>query len=160
MKHLLKHGLLLSVLVLGLAFSLTAQSTQMIVTLNDGTEKSFTMDESDRVYFENNTSLIVEQGSAPTVIPLADIRKINCSEVLGGQSENAMANVSFTPNPVHDVMMLHNLNGMETVSIYSIDGRLMKTFETSGEEFINTEDLARGLYLVRTKSCVLKMIKL
>jgi len=56
--------------------------------------------------------------------------------------------------------MLHNLDGVETVSIYSIDGRLMKTFETSGEEFINTEDLARGLYLVRTKSCVLKMIKL
>ena len=147
-------------LFMGFAFSLTAQSTQMIVTLNDGTEKSYTMAESDRVYFENNTSLIVEQGTGTDVIPLADIRKINCSEVMGGQSENTMANVSLTPNPVHDVMMLHNLDGVETVSIYSIDGRLMKTFETSGEEFINTEDLARGLYLVRTKSCVLKMIKL
>lgn len=147
-------------LFMGFAFSLTAQSTQMIVTLNDGTEKSFTMGESDRVYFENNTSLIVEQGTATDVIPLANIRKINCSEVMGSQSENTMANVSLTPNPVHDVMMLHNLDGVETVSIYSIDGRLMKTFETSGEEFINTEDLARGLYLVRTKSCVLKMIKL
>lgn len=147
-------------LFMGFAFSLTAQSTQMIVTLNDGTEKSYTMAESDRVYFENNTSLIVEQGTGTDVIPLADIRKINCSEVMGGQSENTMASVSLTPNPVHDVMMLHNLDGVETVSIYSIDGRLMKTFETSGEEFINTEDLARGLYLVRTKSCVLKMIKL
>lgn len=160
MKHLLQRGLLLMALFMGFAFSLTAQSTQMIVTLNDGTEKSYTMAESDRVYFENNTSLIVEQGTGTDVIPLADIRKINCSEVMGGQSENAMANVSLTPNPVHDVMMLHNLDGVETVSIYSIDGRLMKTFETSGEEFINTEDLARGLYLVRTKSCVLKMIKL
>jgi hypothetical protein len=160
MKHLLQRGLLLMALFMGFAFSLTAQSTQMIVTLNDGTEKSFTMGESDRVYFENNTSLIVEQGTATDVIPLASIRKINCSEVMGSQSENTMANVSLTPNPVHDVMMLHNLDGVETVSIYSIDGRLMKTFETSGEEFINTEDLARGLYLVRTKSCVLKMIKL
>lgn len=160
MKHLLQRGLLLMALFMGFAFSLTAQSTQMIVTLNDGTEKSYTMAESDRVYFENNTSLIVEQGTGTDVIPLADIRKINCSEVMGGQSENTMANVSLTPNPVHDVMMLHNLDGVETVSIYSIDGRLMKTFETSGEEFINTEDLARGLYLVRTKSCVLKMIKL
>ena len=160
MRQLFQRGLLLVTLLLGLVFSITAQSTQMIVTLNDGTEKSFTMAESDRVYFENNTSLIVEQGTATDVIPLADIRKISCSEVLGGQSENTMANVSLTPNPVHDVMMLHNLSGQETVSIYSIDGRLIKTFETSGEEFINTEDLARGLYLVRTKSCVLKMIKL
>lgn len=160
MKHLLQRGLLLMALFMGFAFSLTAQSTQMIVTLNDGTEKSYTMAESDRVYFENNASLIVEQGTGTDVIPLADIRKINCSEVMDGQSENTMANVSLTPNPVHDVMMLHNLDGVETVSIYSIDGRLMKTFETSGEEFINTEDLARGLYLVRTKSCVLKMIKL
>lgn len=118
------------------------------------------MAESDRVYFESNTSLIIEQGTETDVIPLADIRKINCSEVLGSQSENTMANASLTPNPVHDVMMLHDLNGVETVSIYSIDGRLMKTFKTSGDEFINTEDLARGLYLVRTKSCVLKMIKL
>ncbi len=160
MRQLFQRGLLLVTLLLGLVFSITAQSTQMIVTLNDGTEKSYTMGESDRVYFENNTSLIVEQGTATDVIPLADIRKINCSEVLGGQSENAMANVSLTPNPVHDVMMLHNLEGVETILIYSIDGRLMKTFETAGDEFISTEGLAKGLYLVKTKNCVLKMIKL
>ena len=77
MRQLFQRGLLLATLLLGLVFSITAQSTQMIVTLNDGTEKSFTMAENDRVYFENNTSLIVEQGTATDVIPLADIRKIS-----------------------------------------------------------------------------------
>ena len=43
MKQLFQRGLLLVSLLLGLVFSITAQSTQMIVTLNDGTEKSFTM---------------------------------------------------------------------------------------------------------------------
>ena len=77
MRQLFQRGLLLVTLLLGFVFSITAQSTQMIVTLNDGTEKSFTMAENDRVYFENNTSLIVEQGTATDVIPLADIRKIS-----------------------------------------------------------------------------------
>ena len=57
-------------------------------------------------------------------------------------------------------MMFHNLNGVETINIYTLDGRLMKTFESSGEEFISTEDLAKGLYLVKTQTCVLKIIKL
>lgn len=160
MKQLLKHGLLLLVPVIGMCIHGTAQSTQMIVTMNDGTAQTFAMDEADRVTFEDNTTLIIQQGVGQTMIPLADIRKIVCDETMGGQSEHTMAKASITPNPVHDVMMFHNLNGVETINIYTLDGRLMKTFESSGEEFISTEDLAKGLYLVKTQTCVLKIIKL
>ena len=90
---------------------------------------------------------------------MSDIRKITCEEEVG-LPENQAAAISILPNPVHDVMMLHNLDGKQTVSIFAIDGRLMKAFEVSGDEAIDVSAFPVGLYLVRTQSSTLKMIKL
>ena len=46
------------------------------------------------------------------------------------------------------------------MSIYAIDGRLMKSMEVRGDQDIDISDLPMGLYLVKTPSCTLKMIKL
>ena len=152
--------MLLVALVMGMAFGVAAQTTQMIVTMNDGTVQTYSMTESGRVYFENNTFLVIEEGTKDVVrIKMSDIRKITCEEAVG-LDENQAAEVSILPNPVHDVMVFHNLEGLQTVSIYAIDGRLMRTFEASGDEAINVSDFPIGLYLVRTQSSTLKMIKL
>ena len=90
---------------------------------------------------------------------MSDIRKITCEEEVG-LNENQAAEISIMPNPVHDVMVLHNLDGKQTVSIYAIDGRLMRTFEASDNETIDVSAFPVGLYLVRTQSSTLKMIKL
>ena len=78
MKHIIKRGLLLTALIMGLAFHLTAQSTQMTIYLNDGNEKSYLMTPSDRVYFEDNETLVVEitVNTKSDRYNLADIRKI------------------------------------------------------------------------------------
>lgn len=140
---------------------MAAQSTQMVVTMNDGTVQTYSMMESGRVYFEDNTYLVIEEGIGKDVvrIPMSDIRKITCEEEVG-LPENQAAAISILPNPVHDVMMLHNLDGKQTVSIFAIDGRLMKAFEVSGDEAIDVSAFPVGLYLVRTQSSTLKMIKL
>lgn len=140
---------------------MAAQSTQMVVTMNDGSVQTYSMMESGRVYFEDNTYLVIEEGIGKDVvrIPMSDIRKITCEEEVG-LPENQAAAISILPNPVHDVMMLHNLDGKQTVSIFAIDGRLMKAFEVSGDEAIDVSAFPVGLYLVRTQSSTLKMIKL
>ena len=140
---------------------MAAQSTQMVVTMNDGSVQTYSMMESGRVYFEDNTYLVIEEGTGKDVvrIPMSDIRKITCEEEVG-LPENQAAAISILPNPVHDVMVLHNLDGKQTVSIYAIDGRLMKAFEASGDEAIDVSAFPVGLYLVRTQSSTLKMIKL
>ena len=161
MKQLLKHGLLLLVLAMGMCIHGAAQSTQMVVVMNDGTMQTYTMNESDRVYFEDNTFLVIERTSATNTVRIRmdDIRKITCEETVG-QSENHLSEVSIMPNPVHDVMVLRNLDGLQTVGIYAIDGRLIKSFEANGDQPIDVSDMAIGLYLVKTPSCTLKMIKL
>ena len=132
MKHIIKRGLLLTALIMGLAFHLTAQSTQMTIYLNDGNEKSYLMTPSDRVYFEDNETLVVE----------------------------ITVNTSLFPNPVHDVVMLSNLKGNETIQIFALDGRLMKSVEASEGQLIDISELPIGLYLVKTEHQTLKMIKL
>ena len=161
MKHIIKRGLLLTALIMGLAFHLTAQSTQMTIYLNDGNEKSYLMTPSDRVYFEDNETLVVEitVNTKSDRYNLADIRKITCAET-EGIAEASMERVCLSPNPVHDVVMLSNLNGNETIQIFALDGRLMKSVEASEGQLIDISELPIGLYLVKTEHQTLKMIKL
>ena len=161
MKHIFQRGLLLAAFILGLTFHLAAQSTQMTIHFNDGTERTYYMSEDDRVYFEDNEALVVE--IAPTAkserFNLADIRKITCSET-EGVSEETSTPIWLSPNPVHDFVILHNLSGRQPVSIYALDGRVVKSLEATEDQRIDISDLPVGLYLVKTQSCILKMIKL
>ena len=164
MKRFLQRGLLLLAFTLGLVFHLAAQSTQMTIHLNDGTERTYYMTESDRVYFEDNETLVVEiavtgVGAKSDRYNLADIRKITCNETESvGDTSNT--SVYLSPNPVHDAFILRNLNGKESIHIYALDGRLVKSAEAIGNQPIDISDLSIGLYLVKTQSCTLKMIKL
>ena len=164
MKRIFQRGLLLAAFILGLAFHLAAQSTQMTIHLNDGTERSYFMAESDRVYFEDNETLVVEIAAYDKSVRsdrynLADIRKVTCTET-EGISETLNTPLQISPNPTHNAFMLHNLNGKETIQIYALDGRLVKTAEVVSEQAVDISDLPDGLYLVKTELCTLKMIKL
>jgi len=163
MKHPFKRGLLFIALLMGTVFPLAAQSFQLIVTLNDGEEKSFFMLEEDWAYFEDNTKLAIVQNPSGnteiTKIALADIRKIVCHEV-EGTSENTNLSVSLFPNPAHDLLTLRNLQGKQMVCIYALDGRMVKSFIASGDQPTDISDLRKGIYLVTTPTQTLKMIKL
>ena len=164
MKRIFKRGLLLVILTLGMFFHLAAQSTQMTIYMNNGDERSYIMTENDRVYFENNETLVVEiavynKGLRSDRFNLADIRKITCQEV-EGVSEDSYTSVCLVPNPVHDAFMLRNLNGKETLHIFTPDGRMVMSVEASENQLIDISSLPVGLYLVKTEHQTLKMIKL
>ena len=119
------------------------------------------MVDADRLYFEDNTKLVIEQGAYKNtvIIPLADIRKITCSETVNTEENSDLA-LDIFPNPVHDILTFRNLQGTQTISLYAIDGHLMKTIEVSGNQSIDISELPIGLYLVKTQTQTLKMIKL
>ena len=119
------------------------------------------MTPSDRVYFEDNEILVVEitVNTKSDRYNLADIRKITCAET-EGIVEASGNRVCLSPNPVHDVVMLSNLNGNETIQIFALDGRLMKSVEALEGQLIDISELPIGLYLVKTEHQTLKMIKL
>ena len=160
-KSLIKHGLCFLLLLFGFLTRATAQSILLVVTMNDGTEQVFHMSETDRMYFEDNTKLVIEEGTTktPVIIPLADIRKITCNETEGAE-ENNEPSATLYPNPVHDMLTLRNLHNPQHISIYATDGRLVKSVIASSEQPINVSDLPAGLYLIKTQTQTLKMIKL
>ena len=133
----------------------------MTIYLNDGNERSYFMTPSDRVYFEDNEILVVETTVTMRSdrYNLADIRKIICAEAVGVTEASGTSPI-LSPNPVHDAFILRNLDGEETVRIYALDGRLMKSMEVTSEQHIDISDLPIGLYLVKTERQTLKMIKL
>ena len=133
----------------------------MTIHLNDGTERTYSMSENDHVYFEDNQTLVVEtlDKAKTDRFNLADIRKITCSEFDGIAEENDPNPVIF-PNPVLGSFSLRNLNSKETIHVYALDGRLVKSVEVSGDQPIDVSDLSFGVYLVKTQSQTLKMIKL
>lgn len=161
MKRFLQRGLLLLTFTLGLVFHLAAQSTQMTIYMNDGTEHSYYMSEDDRVYFDDNETLVVETSlyTKSDRFNLANIRKITCTET-EEVNEEAGYSIYLSPNPVHDVFILHNLNGRQCVSIYALDGRLVKTTKIAEDQPVDISDLGIGIYLVKTEHQTLKMIKL
>lgn len=161
MKCIFQRGLLLIAFIFGLLFRLAAQSTQMTIHMNDGSERTYYMSEYDRVYFEDNERLVVEIAinAKSDRYNLADIRKITCSET-EDVSETSEASVYLIPNPVHDVVLLGNLDGRQTVRIYALDGRMVKSLEATEGRPIDISDLPIGLYLVKTERQTLKMIKL
>ena len=161
MKRFLQCGLLLIALTFGFVFQMVAQSAQLVVTLNDGTEQTYYMAENDRLYFEDNAKLVIEIGDykSTVMIPLDDIRKITCSET-EGVSETTGSSTFFFPNPVHNVVVFPNLNDKKTILIYALDGRLIKSIEATGNQIVDISDLPVGLFLVKTESQTFKMIKL
>ena len=161
MKRLLKRGLMFLALTFGLVFHLAAQSTLMTIHMNDGTERNYYMLEDDRMYFEDNETLVVDIAinAKSDRFNLADIRKITCSEI-EGVSEASSNSVCLSPNPTYDAFMLSNLNGKETIHIYALDGRLLMSTKAVDNQMIDISGLPIGIYLVKTESCTLKMIKL
>lgn len=161
MKRIFHHGLLLAAFVFGLFFRLAAQTTQVVVAMHDGSQQTYYLSEEDRMYFEDNAKLVIEEGITKNTvkIPLADIRKMTCHEV-EGMVENTDADVSIFPNPTLNTLTISNLSGKQNISIYALDGQLMKALEVSGDLTIDISDWAAGLYFVKTQSSTLKMVKL
>lgn len=160
MKRIFHQGLLLLALVFGAILQLDAQSTLVVITLKDGTEHSYFMSDDDRIFFEDNEKLVIEGLSEGTVkFDLADIRKITCDEY-DDLKESLDLGVAISPNPVYETLTLRHLSGTQTISIYALDGRLVKSFEAKEGQPVDVGELPVGLYLVKTPSCTLKMIKL
>ena len=161
MKQFLKHLFMFFALATGL--SAYAQSTDvlLVVKMHDGQEISHEMSSESRFYFDDNTYLVIEDMVGNRAIAryaLADIQKITCQETAG--TSEAEETIAVYPNPVHDSMVLLHFDGTQTINIYAVDGRLMRSTVVSTGQAIDVSDFPAGLYLVKTQQRTLKMIKL
>lgn len=138
----------------------TAQNVTLVVTNNDGTEQSFQLTDEGQLYFENGERLVIEDGTGITVtFPLADIRKLVCTEITG-IDENATSDLLLIPNPSRNHFLISNLQNSCEARLYALDGRLVKSFIATEGMPVDISGLTSGMYLLHIDGQTLKMMKL
>ncbi|MBO7459332.1 MAG: T9SS type A sorting domain-containing protein, partial [Bacteroidales bacterium] len=72
-----------------------------------------------------------------------------------GISEIQNSNICIYPNPTSDFIHIENIKP-QSVSIYSLDGKLIKSIENAN--VIDIRDLNEGVYLINIDNAVLKFV--
>ena len=162
MKQFFIKTLMFSAFLVGIIFQANAQGTDvtLVVTKTNGEEQIYQLTEESQLYFENGERLVIENGNSTTAtFQLSQIRKIVCSEATD-TPENPTTELQLFPNPSHNSFLIKNLQGSHPAQIYSLDGRLMKSFEATEGMVIDASELPEGMYLLQLNGQILKMMKL
>lgn len=145
----MKKLLLLSSLLL-LGFS--ALQAQVSVKINGS--QTFVLNESNGIYFHNDSLTIDGETFA-----LDDIQVITL------QATNSIADIeeeslALMPNPVQEVLTLRGIgNEPQTVSLYSTAGVKLMEQKASDGTVINIGHLPEGVYILRCGNRAAKVVK-
>ena len=160
MKNVIVKALLFTIL-LGCYIGAKAQSVTLhaVVTRADGQAQHFYLNENDLFSFEGQDMLVIStQGSTAQLI-LDEIRKIEFIDVTGTQELHA-GEPFFYPNPVNKTIVIGNIENGQTVSIYSLEGRLLRQFKANANEQTDLGNLPTGMYILNINDKNLKLMKL
>lgn len=157
----LKRLLFLAAWILLWILPANAQSIELhaIVTFNNGQEQTFYLTEDDLFSFDGQESLVIHTQGSTTSIAIDDICKIVFDDVTGTQELTAN-NPFFYPNPVKKTITIGNIGDNQTVSIYSLEGRLVRQFKAFANEPIDLGNLPAGIYTLNVNNKNLKLLKL
>ena len=159
-KHALT-ALFLLVVLFGWSHPAHAQSVELhaVVTLTNGQEQTFYLTEEDRFSFDGQEALVIHSQGCTTSIAIDDIRKIVFDDVTGTQELTADSPF-FYPNPVKKTIILGNIDDNQIVSIFSLEGRLIRQFKAVANEPIDLGSLPAGIYTLNINDKNLKLLKL
>ena len=102
-----------------------------------------------RILEETSVKLTPTKSNVTGVGRVDALAAVNAVEAYDGiQEQNIEADIF--PNPSSGSFTIH-CEGLKRVSVYSVDGRLVKAFEVNGAQ-CSIEDLEQGVYLVRMET--------
>ena len=160
MSKKVKRGLLSLLLLLGIVFSVNAQTTKtkVIVTKTDGNVVNYTLEGADYLTFTDGQNLVVNISGSSQSIPLSNVRKVMFEKIADG-IEELSSEIQIMPNPANDSFRVLNVEKDEEMSIYTFTGQKVMGGTISSEQTIDISHLANGLYLVKIGSQNLKLMK-
>ena len=156
----MKKTLFLLLFTAGILFSGHSQNVTLVVTTTHGEEQTYQLTHEGQLFFENGDRLVIDDGLGTTAsFLLADIQKLVCTEY-ADLNENTTSALSLIPNPTRDKFIIKNLQNNGMAHIYTLDGRLMKSFEATEGTIVDISELAEGMYLLHINGQTFKMMKL
>lgn len=135
-----------------------AQEVTFTIVKTDGTSADYTMSSDSKIFY-SDTQIFIKSNGETVSYNLSELRKAYFSV---NDDVNEVDNQQFAiyPNPATDVLRINNLSDNQHVTIYSIDGKMVKKFTMSAEAEINISDLQPGLYIIGVGNEFSKFIKM
>lgn len=146
-------------LAVGLLCTAFAQDVTFTIMKTDGSTESFTIDENTRFYYSDTQLFIYGTNLGTQTYNLSSLRKAYFT-VLDDVEEVDNQQLTIYPNPANDVLKIINTSDNQIVTIYSVDGKIIKKVNVSGEAEINISELQAGLYLISIGNEFSKFIKI
>lgn len=145
-------------MALGFLSTAFAQEVTFTVVKTNGTTAGYVMSSDSKIYY-SDTQIFIKSNGETVSYNLSELRKAFFSV---NDDVNEVENQQFAifPNPATDVLKINNLSDNQHVTIYSIDGKMVKKFTMSAEAEINISDLQPGLYIIGVGNEFSKFIKM
>ena len=143
---------------LGFLFTICAQEVTFTIMKNNGTTADYVMSSDAKIYYSDTQLFLDNNGETYTYI-LSELRKAYFT-IIDNVAEVDNQQFTVYPNPTNDVLKIGNISDNQPVTIYSVDGKIIKKIEVSDEAEINVSDLQPGLYIIGVGNEYSKFIKL
>ena len=154
----MKKLLLTALMSLGFLCSALAQEVTFTIVKTDGTTASYVMSTSSKIYY-SDTQLFLDNNGETVSFNLSSLRKAYFSEVQD-VTETGSQHLTIYPNPANDILRIKNISDNQEVTIYSINGAMVKRAIVSDDAAINVSDLRAGLYIIGVGNEFSKFIKM
>jgi len=145
-------------MTLGFASLMIAQNVTFTIVKTDGVSTSYDMSSDAKIYY-SDTQLFLKSNGETVSYNLSELRK---AYFTAPQDVEEVDNQQLTiyPNPAKDVLRINNLTDNQLVTIYSINGAVVKKIIASGDTEIDISNLNAGIYIIGVGNEFSKFIKM
>ena len=145
-------------MALGFLSTAFAQEVTFTVVKTNGTTAGYVMSSDSKIYY-SDTQIFIKSNGETVSYDLSGLRKAYFS-TSDNDDEIENQHLTIYPNPATDVLKILNTSEYQSVTIYSIDSKVVKRIEVSNEADINVSDLNTGLYIIGVGNEFSKFIKM
>ena len=147
-----------ALLAIAIAGSIFAQSVTFHIVKSDGTTAQYEMSSDAKIYY-SDTQLFLDNNGTTVSYNLSELRKAYFT-TFDNTNEIDNQQLAIYPNPAKDVLRIANIADDQEVTIYSINGAVIKRVIVSEDDEINISELRPGMYVVSAGNMFSKFIKM
>ncbi|MCH4156216.1 MAG: T9SS type A sorting domain-containing protein [Muribaculaceae bacterium] len=160
----LKLAMLVMMLYLGCgAAAWAVDADAVLLHKTDATVASTLFSNLRKITVTGGNVVVTTTDGSSTSVAMSDLSFINfgtSSAVTKLTSMSSDGSAVVFPNPADSYIQIKGLNGTYSISIYGVDGALVKTTSASSEDQIDVSGLAGGLYILKVNNQAVKFRKL
>lgn len=140
------------------AMQLKAQ-TEVTLYLHNSSTQIFSVNETGKIYFEND-NLIIDDGTAvPYNFEISSIQKMIFDAPVNIE-DITTPEFKIYPNPVSSFLKISGTSYPVHYEIFAMDGRLMMVGNSNSETTLDMSSFEKGLYLIKVNGKTFKISKL